>query len=318
MRRASIACFLIAAGCFGQQPVFNSANELQFPTDYREWVYLAAGLGMTYGPARPGPLEDPRFDTVFVNPPAWQKFRETGKWPEGTFFVLEIRYSTSQGSINNGGFYQTDVAAIEAHVKDARFPGGWGFFNLGGGLAPRQSKSKEMGNGGAGCRNCHEAHGVVDTTFTQFYPTALEIAHKKGTVSPSFKPPAPSPVQFMHTIQEKGWPAAQQTLASAKAADPKAAVLREPSLNSVGYGLLQSGDKKNAITVFEWICESYPQSANAQDSLAEAYEEAGRPDEALAASRKALALLDTDKSLDDRRRANLKRAIDERFARLKK
>ncbi len=318
MRRALIGILLEAVACFGQQPVFNSANELQFPNDYREWIYLASGLGMTYGPASPGPLEDPRFDTVFVNPSAWKAFRETGKWPEGTFFILEIRYSTSQGSINKGGFYQTDVAAIEAHVKDKRFPGGWGFFTLGGGFAPSQATAKEMGPRGAGCRNCHVPNGVVDSTFTQFYPTALDIATHKGTVNPDFKPPAPSPVAFMHTVQEKGLPAAQQALAAAQASDPKAAVLREPVLNSVGYGLLQFGSKDKAIEVFQLICEKFPQSANAQDSLAEALEGAGRKEEALAASRKAVVLLENDKSLDDRRRANLKQALDERLARLQR
>ena len=33
----------------------------------------------------------------------------------------------------------------------------------------------------AGCYACHEAHGAVDTSFTQFYPTAKPIAVKAGT-----------------------------------------------------------------------------------------------------------------------------------------
>ena len=32
----------------------------------------------------------------------------------------------------------------------------------------------------ADCYACHQAHGAVDTTFTQFYPTAKAVAVAKG------------------------------------------------------------------------------------------------------------------------------------------
>jgi hypothetical protein len=32
-------------------PQFTSDGQLVLPKDYREWVYLSSGLGMTYGPA---------------------------------------------------------------------------------------------------------------------------------------------------------------------------------------------------------------------------------------------------------------------------
>ena len=42
---------------------------IPFPTDYREWVFLSSGLGMTYGPAGPADASgNPRFDNVFVTP----------------------------------------------------------------------------------------------------------------------------------------------------------------------------------------------------------------------------------------------------------
>ena len=47
--------------------------------------------------------------------------------------LLEVRSSTSKGSINRGGSYQSDLVAIEGEVKDtAKFPGnGWAFFSFG-------------------------------------------------------------------------------------------------------------------------------------------------------------------------------------------
>ena len=34
----------------------------------------------------------------------------------------------------------------------------------------------------ATCYACHEAHGAVDTTFTQFYPVARAVAARAGTL----------------------------------------------------------------------------------------------------------------------------------------
>src|ERR1041385_3036810 len=107
-------------------PQFNAADQLLLPVDYRQWIYLSSGLDMTYGPAREANPGRQLFDNVFVNPAAYRTFNETGHWPDKTIFILEVRQSAGKGSINNGGRYQTDIAAIEAAVKDeARFPRKW-------------------------------------------------------------------------------------------------------------------------------------------------------------------------------------------------
>jgi len=50
--------------------------------------------------------------------------------------------------------------------------------------------------------------------------------------------------------------------------------------------------REEAIQVFQLNTELYPESANAEDSLAEAHEGAGRPEEALAHYRLAIHKLD--------------------------
>jgi prolyl-tRNA synthetase len=62
--------------------VVSEKGELLFPADYREWIYLSSGLGMTYGPAASTTPANPLFDNVFVNRTAWDEFKKTGKWPE--------------------------------------------------------------------------------------------------------------------------------------------------------------------------------------------------------------------------------------------
>ena len=98
-------------------------GKLVAPADYREWVFLSAGLDMTYGPAMP-PAGQHRFDNVFVDPAAYRAFRATGVWPDKTVMVLEIRNAVTDNSINKAGYAQTGVAAVELHVKDAA-KGGW-------------------------------------------------------------------------------------------------------------------------------------------------------------------------------------------------
>ena len=166
-------------------PQFTSNNELVVPNDYREWIFLSSGLGMTYGPIGEANGNRPlMFDNVFVAPAAYRAFLATGKWPEKTMFVLEARSSISKGSINNGGHYQSDRMGFEAEVKDSsRFPGnGWAFFALGNG----NGKTAKMIPRTATCYTCHPDKGAVDNTFVQFYPTLLPVAKAKGTLTPAY------------------------------------------------------------------------------------------------------------------------------------
>jgi hypothetical protein len=172
---ARILFVAASLSCLVAQPRYTADGQLTLPTDYREWTFLSSGLGMTYSAHM---RDSPAFTNVFVNPPAYRAFVATGKWPDKTTLVLEIRASASKGSINQGGSYQSDVLAVEAEVKDsAKFPGtGWAFFAFGrsgtGKLLPRTED----------CYACHAEHAAVDNTFVQFYPVLLDIAKQKGTL----------------------------------------------------------------------------------------------------------------------------------------
>ena len=160
---------------------FNDKGELLFPTDYRRWTFLTSGHGMSYN-AQANAAADQPFDNVFVDPESHAAFLKTGHWPEGTMLVLEIRRSTSKGSINQHGAFQSgDPVGVEVHVHDSkRFKGGWGFFSFDG------AKPATMIGYEASCYACHQAHAAVDTTFTQFYPTLLPVAKEHGTFSAAY------------------------------------------------------------------------------------------------------------------------------------
>jgi hypothetical protein len=161
-------------------PVYTSDGRLVFPANYREWIYLTTGMDMDYSPD-PMMMGHSMFDNVFVNPEAYKAFVATGTWPNGTILALETRMAASKGSINKAGHFQTnDVMTRSVHVKDTRFPGGWAFFSDDDGKPSRQIPKEAV------CYSCHQQHAAVDTTFVQFYPTLLEIAKTKGTLSPSY------------------------------------------------------------------------------------------------------------------------------------
>jgi hypothetical protein len=165
-------------------PRYTAAGELLPPTDYRTWIFLTSGYGMSYGPAA---ASAPRlYDNVYVRRASYEQFLVTGSWPEQTMFVLEIRAAESEGSINHGGQFQTDLAAVEAEVKDSRrFAGGWGFFSFESD-ANGPTRPAAVLPGDASCYACHAKNAAVENTFTQFYPTLLPVARAKGTLRPDF------------------------------------------------------------------------------------------------------------------------------------
>jgi len=179
-----IALALMTAGLLASgdqrcsdEPRYTSSGRMLRPDNYREWVYLSSGLGMSYSP-QATMSGNPPFDNVFVTPAAYRAYMQTGAWPDKTAFVLEVRASQNKGSINQRGHFQGSVLGLDVHIKDeSRFKGKWAFFNF-----ESSAGSASMIPTTEDCYSCHEQHGAVDTTFVQFYPTLLDIAKEKKTL----------------------------------------------------------------------------------------------------------------------------------------
>jgi hypothetical protein len=176
------AVFAWSVALGAQQPIdgptYVNGNSLARPANYREWVFLGSGLGLTYDAS----ANNTTFTNVFVNPAAYRGFMNTGTWPDKSVFVLEFRASATEAPPNTTGRYQTRLVGVEAEVKDARFPDGWAFYNFRG----ADSAPPLAGQDAASCVECHTKSTAVERTFVQFYPTLLEVARAKGTVKAGF------------------------------------------------------------------------------------------------------------------------------------
>jgi len=167
-------CFVfLGADADSQRPQYNPKNELLRPQDYRSWVFLSSGLGMSYSSSAGG---HEMFTNVFVPRWAYDEFQKSGKWPEGSMFVVEERGSQQKGSINKVGHFQTDFMGMGVEVKDsAHFPDKWAYFNFDENGKSASANPKE------GCFQCHDQHAAVEHSFVQFYPTLKPVAKKFGT-----------------------------------------------------------------------------------------------------------------------------------------
>jgi Cytochrome P460 len=160
-------------------PHFTPDGKLERPVEYRRWVYVSSGFGMSYSQP-PGGTQ--AFTNVFVNPPSYDYYVANGKWPDKTIFVLEEYSSTSQGSINKHGSYQTGFLGLDIELKDeARFPDKWAYFNFAG----SEKSVGAISPGQNACWKCHDQSAAVEHCFVQFYPELLKIAQEKHTIKPT-------------------------------------------------------------------------------------------------------------------------------------
>jgi hypothetical protein len=298
-------------------PEYTADGRLKFPANYREWVFLSTGIGMTYGPlAQQGQFGPPIFDNIFVNPEAYRAFLKTGRWPDKTILVMEARHSESHASINNGGHFQTDLVGIEAEVKDSSTAEGpWNFYGF-------QMKPGQPVEGAkavphtAGCYGCHGVQTAVENTFVQFYPPLYDAAERLGTFNPGFKPLPINQTKLIERIRNTGWKNTVVALDEAAKNAPDATIMNVEVLNQTAYRLMSLDVVGDAMSLLQWASRSFPKSANIQDSLSEAAEKYGAAWVARPAAELALKLLPDDKTLADARRERVFKAVQERLARL--
>jgi dienelactone hydrolase len=85
----------------------------------------------------------------------------------------------------------------------------------------------------------------------------------------------------------------KQQLLEARKKDPQAQLFPEVTADSIGEDYQRDGDAKTALEVFKLLEIAYPQSADVQNDLADAYLANGQKDMAREHAQRALSLLDS-------------------------
>jgi hypothetical protein len=321
MRKPLIPILLCAAATLiaAADAAFEYApdGQIRFPTEYRQWVYLSSGVGMTYGPVgQMGRMGPPLFDNVFVNPESYRAFLKTGHWPDKTMFVLEIRTSESHASINKDGHFQTDVMGIEVEVKDSSAKTGeWTFYSFDTRKPDSGTTGKAFGRQ-ASCYACHGANTAVENTFVQFYPDLYDVAVKKGTLNSKFKPLPVTAMKLVDLIENEGWKPAAAALDEAAAHSPDASILDPGNLNMLAGHLASEKHAADAASVMLWTAGKHPQSSEIANSLSEAYLAAGNKEGARTAAQHAIELAQADQSLTPEQRERVIASAQARLGKL--
>jgi predicted Zn-dependent protease len=84
----------------------------------------------------------------------------------------------------------------------------------------------------------------------------------------------------------------RQRLMEARRRDPEAQLFPEITVSIMGQDHMRAGEPKLAVEVLELVLLAYPESADAHETLSEAYLADGQKDRARQHAEKALALLD--------------------------
>lgn len=95
--------------------------------------------------------------------------------------------------------------------------------------------------------------------------TQIKIKYKEGAQYP------PVDDQFFRWMELNGYEKSMELVSASIKRDPMLKLFDETQMNLYGYNLINKKDYPSAINVMKLICQMYPQSFNAYDSLGEAY-----------------------------------------------
>ena len=149
---------------------------------------------------------------------------------------------------------------------------------------------KVSAHGGHGT-DMFKVHPELPGIIMQWFVTTLIKTPGHASADAIAAAPLLAEVEF-----ENGVAHAQQLLEQVRKKDPNAQLWPEISMSIIGQDFVREGDVKSGIDVFKLNLLAYPDSADANDSLADAYLKDGQKDLARQHAEKALTILDSHSS----------------------
>lgn len=168
---------------------FNEDGSVVRPEGYRQWVFV--GSPLTPNALNDGKASFPEYHNVYIEPSAFEHWKKTGEWADGTQFAKELVLirkgddcDASNGSCAESsgvGFFQGEFAGLELKVRDkVRYkdePGNWAYFSFGHVPPPYAATATAFPTDS--CNACHNGNAETDFVFTQYYPVLRASKPKK-------------------------------------------------------------------------------------------------------------------------------------------
>jgi dienelactone hydrolase len=145
---------------------------------------------------------------------------------------------------------------------------------------------KVPAHGGHGT-DLFKPHPELPGIIVHWFVTTLVKTPGHAPADPIAAAPILNDVEF-----DSGAARAEQKLREARQKDPQAQLWPEVSMTIIGENFMRQGDNKTAIEVFRLNLLAYPDSADVEDNLADAYLADGQKELARQHAQKALAILD--------------------------
>lgn len=154
-------------------------GKLQRPEGYREWIYV--GTPFTPNDMNDGKAAFPEHHNVYMHPNAWEHWKRSGEFKDGTILMKELVSVGSKSAVSGNGYFQGEYLGLEAAIKSRRHfpdePGNWAYFSFSTeGHKTLKASAKAFPTDA--CNACHQAAAVDDYVFSQHYPV---LRAGKGT-----------------------------------------------------------------------------------------------------------------------------------------
>lgn len=156
-------------------PEYTASGALVLPENFERWMYV--GSPLTPNGLNNGAASFPEFHNVYIQPWAYDEYRETGVFPEGTIMFKELQLTLegthpdgSRDEASGRGYFPGRLNGADVSVKDStRFAAtqNWGYFNFNHGEP--KAATAELRPAGE-CAQCHIDGAKKDMVWTQFYP----------------------------------------------------------------------------------------------------------------------------------------------------
>jgi dienelactone hydrolase len=188
------------------------------------------------------------------------------------------------------------------------------FVHYGGEAAPWLAyESADVPATGSHGTDLFKVHPDLSAIIVDWFVTTLLKTPGQGPVNNS-GPPGSLSIPLLNQIETPAGAAqVEQQLLEARQKDPKAELWPRILVNVMGYDNMQVGNTKLALDILKLNALAYPDSADAIDSLGDAYLANGEKTLAREYAEKALSLLASDTKESEARRAAIRESAQEKL-----